>query len=67
MRVVDPIRIFISSVQSEFAQEREALRNYLHDDPLLKRFFHAFLFEDVPAIGGRIGFIWTRWNEVTSI
>ena len=49
MRVVDPIRIFISSVQSEFAQEREALRNYLHDDPLLKRFFHAFLFEDVPA------------------
>ena len=46
---VIPLRIFISSVQSEFAQEREALRDYLRDDPLLRRFFDVFLFEDVPA------------------
>ena len=44
-----PLRIFISSVQTEFAQEREALRDYLHGDPLMRRFFEVFLFEDVPA------------------
>ena len=44
-----PIRIFISSVQREFAAERAALRDYLLGDPLLRRFFDVFLFEDVPA------------------
>ena len=44
-----PIRVFISSVQSEFAEERAALRDYIHDDPLIRRFFDVFLFEDVPA------------------
>ena len=44
-----PIRIFVSSVQSEFAPERVALRDYLREDPLLRRFFDVFLFEDVPA------------------
>ncbi len=46
---MNPIRIFISSVQREFAQERETLRDYLHGDPLMRRFFDVFLFEDVPA------------------
>ena len=46
---MNPIRIFISSVQSEFAQERELLRNYLRDDTMMRRLFDAFLFEDVPA------------------
>ena len=44
-----PLRIFISSVQLEFAQERAALRDYLRGDPLMRRFFEVFLFEDVPA------------------
>ena len=44
-----PIRIFVSSVQSEFAEERRALRNYVHDDVLVRRFFDVFLFEDTPA------------------
>ena len=43
------IRIFISSVQREFAQERAALRDYLRGDPLMRRFFDVFLFEDTPA------------------
>ena len=47
------IRIFISSVQSEFAQERAALRDYLHSDPLMRRFFNVFLFEDLPALDRR--------------
>ena len=46
---MNTIRIFISSVQREFAQERKALRDYLRDDPLMRRFFDVFLFEDVPA------------------
>ena len=44
-----PLRIFISSVQTEFAQERAALRDYLRGDPLMRRFFEVFLFEEVPA------------------
>ncbi len=44
-----PLRVFISSVQTEFAREREALRDYLRGDPLMRRFFEVFLFEDVPA------------------
>ncbi len=47
---MNPIRIFISSVQSEFALERELLRNYLRDDAMMRRFFNVFLFEDVPAL-----------------
>ena len=44
-----PLRIFISSAQGEFAGERAALRDYVHDDPLIRRFFEVFLFEDAPA------------------
>jgi len=46
---VNPLRIFISSVQGEFAEERAALRDYIRDDPMIRRFFDVFLFEDAPA------------------
>lgn len=42
-------RIFISSVQKEFAQERKALAEYIRKDAILGRFFDVFLFEEVPA------------------
>jgi ATP-dependent DNA helicase RecG len=42
-------KIFISSVQNEFSQERNALAAYIRKDPLLCTFFEPFLFEDVPA------------------
>jgi predicted HTH transcriptional regulator len=42
-------RILISSVQKELADERRAIRDFLRGDPLLRRFFDAFLFEDLPA------------------
>jgi ATP-dependent DNA helicase RecG len=48
-----PIRIFISSAQKEFAGERAVLRDYLRGDVLLRRFFEAFLFEEVPAADRR--------------
>lgn len=41
--------IFISSVQKEFKKERRALKDFILGDPLLKRFFDVFLFEDLPA------------------
>ena len=43
------IKIFISSVQSDFAQERAMLGQYISQDALLGKFFETFLFEDVPA------------------
>jgi len=42
-------RIFISSVQKELAAERRAMAGYIRDDPLLRRFFDVFLFEELPA------------------
>jgi len=50
---MNPIRIFISSVQSEFMYERKLLRDYLHGDTLFRNFFEVFLFEDLPAVDRR--------------
>ena len=50
-----PVRIFISSVQQEFSLERERLRDFLRGDPLMRRFFEVFLFEEVPASDRRPG------------
>ena len=43
------IKIFISSVQSEFAAERAMLADYIRADVLLGKFFDPFVFEEVPA------------------
>ena len=43
-------RIFISSVQDEFAAERRGLKEYLLKDTLLREYVEdVFVFEDVPA------------------
>lgn len=47
------LRVFVSSVQKELADERRAIRDFVHGDPLLRRFFDVFLFEDLPASGRR--------------
>jgi len=43
-------KIFISSVQSEFANERNLLAEFLVADALLGKFFDVFLFENLPAL-----------------
>lgn len=43
------MKIFVSSVQNELAEERRAVKTFIERDPLLRRFFTAFLFEDIPA------------------
>ena len=40
------LRIFISGVRSEFAEERAV---YVRGDVLMRRFFDVFLFEDAPT------------------
>jgi len=42
-------KIFVSSVQKEFKDERTALKDYIYGDALLRRFFEVFIFEDLPA------------------
>ena len=41
--------IFISSVQREFAAERQMIAEYVRKDALLGKFFDVFLFEEEPA------------------
>ena len=49
MRATRP-RIFISSVQKEFAQQRLDLKAFLLGDAVLRRFIaEVFLFEELPA------------------
>jgi len=43
------LSVFISSVQKEFAEERKAIRDFIHGNRLLSRHFDVFLFEDLPA------------------
>jgi len=59
---VKKLKVFISSVQTEFAWERENLFDYLHSDPLLGLFFEPFLFEKLPASDQRADAVYI--NEV---
>ncbi len=58
-------KLFISSVQTEFTEERQSLFEYILSDPLLGRFFEPFLFERLPAIDQRANVIYL--NEVSSV
>ena len=49
INILKKLKVFISSVQSEFAKERAELAGYLRQDPLLGTFFEPFIFEEVPA------------------
>jgi len=42
-------RIFISSVQKEFAHTRDKLASFINNDPYWSEFFYAFIFENLPA------------------
>lgn len=44
-------KVFLSSVQREFTQEREAVYRHLLVDPVLRLFFEPVLFEKLPANG----------------
>ena len=42
-------KIFLSSVQSEFAKERKRIAEYIRQDALFSMYFEPFLFEELPA------------------
>lgn len=42
-------QVFISSVQSEFSEERKQLAEFIRQDVLFSRYFEPFLFEELPA------------------
>lgn len=46
---MDKKKIFISSVQSEFVDERRALVAYIRQDAMLGRYFEPCIFEELPA------------------
>ncbi len=46
---MERFKVFISSVQKEFEEERLALYRHFHNDPLLSTYFDAILFEQLPA------------------
>ena len=48
------LKIFVSSVQKELADERRAVADFIRNDPLLRLFFEVFLFEDLPASDRRV-------------
>ena len=43
------IKIFLSSVQNEFAVERRRIADYIRQDALFSMYFEPFLFEELPA------------------
>ncbi len=44
-------KIFISSVQKEFEQERKFIKQEIENDYILNRFFDVFIFEELSASG----------------
>jgi hypothetical protein len=61
------IKVFISSVQSEFAVERMELHDYLLSDALLGKFFEPFLFELLPATDQSVSQMYLREIEQSNI
>lgn len=61
------IKIFISSVQSEFAEERAMLCYYIRTDALLGKFFEPFIFEEVPANEFPVSHVYLKEVELCDI
>jgi len=64
---MEKIKIFISSVQQEFTEERIALNDYILSDPLLGRFFETFVFELLPALDKTPGAVYLKEVEFSHI
>lgn len=64
---MERIRIFISSVQSEFAEERAMLCHYIRTDALLGKFFEPFIFEEVPANEYPVDHVYLKEVEASDI
>lgn len=61
------IKVFISSVQTEFSIARRELYDYILSDALLGKFFDPFLFELLPALDKNASQIYLREVEQSGI
>lgn len=59
--------IFISSVQKELAEDRLAIKAFIEKDPLLRRFFTVFLFEDLPASDRRVDSVYLAEVDLCTV
>ena len=53
-------KVFLSSVQREFAEERDAIHHHLLTDPVLQLFFEPILFEKLPATGAQASEVYLK-------
>lgn len=62
------LKVFVSSVQKEFAQIRKDLKAFLLGDPVLRRFIsEVFLFEELPAADRRADEVYLSEVEKSDI
>ena len=61
------IKIFISSVQIEFSEERKLLCEYIQSDALLGKFFDPFIFENIPALSAAVNLVYLNEVEQSDI
>ncbi len=61
------IKLFISSVQAEFTEERAELFHYLQQDILLGKFFEPFIFEMLPATDQKVDTMYLREVEYSDV
>ena len=54
------LKVFISSVQTEFSEERNVLADYIMNDSLLGRFFQVFIFESLPASAAKASHVYQQ-------
>ena len=47
------LKIFISNVQKQFAEERRLLKRYISKNPAYRRFFDTFVFEEDVVVADR--------------
>jgi len=59
--------VFISSVQEELAAERRAVRDFIRNDALLRKYFDVFLFEELPATDQRADKLYLDYVDRSAI
>ena len=60
-------QIFLSSVQKELAEEREAVASYVRNDPLLRKHFSVYLFEEGPSCDRSAGEVYLKAVDDSSV
>lgn len=59
--------LFVSSVQKELEVERRAVKAFVEGDPLLRKYFKVFLFEDLPAGDHRADEVYLNEVDLCSV